>query len=669
MSVILNINGNDYFYPETGDLNWGADATDWAQAVTTGMLQKAGGLFLLLNEVDFGPNHGLKSVYYKSASTNSASTGTLRLSSTDGIYFRNATNTADLGLTVNSLNELLFNGVPVSSAFSSIGDTNSIDLTVTSGTLTADLNLSAFGPSLTYQPVVLTVLADGLHAQISNASILSAIPNASSSTTGLLTSGDWNTFNNKQNALGFTPENVANKATDLLLPDNTKYPSTLAVSTALGTKQDTITGGASSITTADLTASKALVSDALGKVSASSITSTELSYLSGVTSSIQIQLNAKQDALPSQTGNNGKFLSTDGSVLSWQSVPAPSGSLAFAFGSGSDGNVTVTTAITLTRDMYYNNLTVSGSGSINAAGYRIFVKNTLDLTGASAFAIHRVGTAGSNASGATGGAGGAEPTGTANVSVGPNRSSSRAGGNGSTTTGSAGVGGSGVINAATGWAAPTGGNGGAGSSGAGGLPGTHTFGTIKDVPQYYTPQPLSILLGVMNGAGSSSNGGGGGGGDSTNSGGGAGGAGANASVLYIAAKNILSSGAAQNAISAIGRLGGNGANATTGNCGGGGGGQGGSGGYIYLVYETKGDAAATDLIDASGANGGSGGNGTGTGKGGAGGAGGGSGVIFVMNLTTGSTTYSFGTIGSAATIPITTTGSAGGAGSSLKLSL
>ena len=34
-------------------------------------------------------------------------------------------------------------------------------------------------------------------------------------------------------ALGFTPENVANKATNLTSPDNTKYPTTLAVTTAL----------------------------------------------------------------------------------------------------------------------------------------------------------------------------------------------------------------------------------------------------------------------------------------------------------------------------------------------------------------------------------------------------------------------------------------------------
>lgn len=37
----------------------------------------------------------------------------------------------------------------------------------------------------------------------------------------------------KQAALGFTPENVSNKATDLTSPDNTKYPTTQAVATAI----------------------------------------------------------------------------------------------------------------------------------------------------------------------------------------------------------------------------------------------------------------------------------------------------------------------------------------------------------------------------------------------------------------------------------------------------
>ena len=65
------------------------------------------------------------------------------------------------------------------------------------------------------------------------------------------------------------------------------------IQTQLNGKQATITGGASSIVTNNLTESRALVSDASGKVTVSPITSTELGYLDGVTSSIQTQLNNK----------------------------------------------------------------------------------------------------------------------------------------------------------------------------------------------------------------------------------------------------------------------------------------------------------------------------------------------------------------------------------------
>lgn len=65
------------------------------------------------------------------------------------------------------------------------------------------------------------------------------------------------------------------------------------ITSAVSSKQDTITGAATTITGNNLTASRALVSDANGKVGVSDVTSTELGYLDGVTSSVQTQLNAK----------------------------------------------------------------------------------------------------------------------------------------------------------------------------------------------------------------------------------------------------------------------------------------------------------------------------------------------------------------------------------------
>lgn len=61
----------------------------------------------------------------------------------------------------------------------------------------------------------------------------------------------------------------------------------------LSAKQDVITGAASTITSSDLTADRAVISDGSGKIAVSSVTSTELGYVDGVTSSIQDQLNSK----------------------------------------------------------------------------------------------------------------------------------------------------------------------------------------------------------------------------------------------------------------------------------------------------------------------------------------------------------------------------------------
>jgi hypothetical protein len=58
-------------------------------------------------------------------------------------------------------------------------------------------------------------------------------------------------------------------------------------------KQDVVTGGASTITSSNLTASRALVSDGSGKVAVSDVTSTELGYLDGVTSAVQTQVDSK----------------------------------------------------------------------------------------------------------------------------------------------------------------------------------------------------------------------------------------------------------------------------------------------------------------------------------------------------------------------------------------
>ena len=71
---------------------------------------------------------------------------------------------------------------------------------------------------------------------------------------------------------------------------------TSAIQTQIDSKQATITGGASTIVSSDLTADRALVSNGSGKVAVSSVTATELGYVSGVTSAIQTQIGTKLTA-------------------------------------------------------------------------------------------------------------------------------------------------------------------------------------------------------------------------------------------------------------------------------------------------------------------------------------------------------------------------------------
>lgn len=51
------------------------------------------------------------------------------------------------------------------------------------------------------------------------------------------------------------------------------------------------------------------------------------------------------------------------------------------FGDGSDGDIIISSDTNLTRDMYYNNLTINSTKTLNANGYTIFVKNTLTNNG------------------------------------------------------------------------------------------------------------------------------------------------------------------------------------------------------------------------------------------------------------------------------------------------
>lgn len=113
MPLNVPYNGNTYTIPLPGEnYAWGAGVTSYLNALAVS-LNPNSGAFTLAQELDFGSLFGVKTLYLKSRTSNTAAAGILRLARTDSINFRNAANTADLPLGVNSSNQLTFNGAVI----------------------------------------------------------------------------------------------------------------------------------------------------------------------------------------------------------------------------------------------------------------------------------------------------------------------------------------------------------------------------------------------------------------------------------------------------------------------------------------------------------------------------------------------------------------------------
>ncbi len=287
------------------------------------------------------------------------------------------------------------------------------------------------------------------------------------------------------------------------------------------------------------------------------------------------------------------------------------------FGDGSDGDVTISSGTTtLTRDMYYNNLTVNGTGILRPAGYAIYVKNTLTVDNTSGAYIHNDGGNGGN--GPSGGAGG-----TAGAASLGGRFKAGLVGQAGGTSGSNAAGGNGGNGGASGVFSITNATGSAGGLGGTGAQARGAVGTGGAVTSVTTMPPRTLLnLNLLEITGSgvvtftqqslsggSGGGGGGAGGSGGGNGGSGGGSGGGGGVIIIGAKKLALTGAG--CISAKGGNGGNGGvGASFGDAvGSGGGGGGGAGGLIVLSYfEKTGTGTAVVTGGTAGAGGAGGGN-------------------------------------------------------------
>lgn len=138
------------------------------------------------------------------------------------------------------------------------------------------------------------------------------------------------------------------------------------IQTQLNAKQATITGAATTIDDANLTVSRALVSDGSGKVAVSAVTGTELGYLDGVTSNVQTQINTVTTAVNNVAG----YPQVITVLTSGTSYAIPSGAQAIlirAAGAGGGGG---------TRGPGSNNSNLSGS----AGGDTTVTNSTLSIS-------------------------------------------------------------------------------------------------------------------------------------------------------------------------------------------------------------------------------------------------------------------------------------------------
>lgn len=147
MSELISYNGVSYVVPDPGDEDWGQNVTDFLVAIPSGCLQKIGGTFTLTNDVDFGTAHGLKAAYFAGRDAIIATAGTVRLSNTETVRWRNFANSGNNILGTNTSDQLTYNGAALE--FNALVDghifVGNVSNVATDVAMTGDIGISNAG--------------------------------------------------------------------------------------------------------------------------------------------------------------------------------------------------------------------------------------------------------------------------------------------------------------------------------------------------------------------------------------------------------------------------------------------------------------------------------------------------------------------------------------------
>ena len=214
-------------------------------------------------------------------------------------FTANASSNATANITVPTDTSDLTNGAGFITGISSSDVTTALGYTPANSSSLATVATSGSYNDLSDKPTIPTVNNATLTIQKNGTTVKTFTANASTNVTANIT--------------------VPTKTSDIT--NDSGYITGISssdVTTALGyTPQTSITGGATTITSSNLTANRALISNSSGKVAVSAVTSTELGYLDGVTSAIQTQIDSKQDTVTgAATTITGSNLTTNRALIS-----------------------------------------------------------------------------------------------------------------------------------------------------------------------------------------------------------------------------------------------------------------------------------------------------------------------------------------------------------------